>query len=754
VSDADNPLGESLPRLLGVEIEQVCDDFEAAWKAGRRPRLEGYLLQVRDSSRAVLVCNLLTVELAYRRRAGEQPTPEEYAARFPQYAELLPTIFRQARPTPPAPDPHATRPPASGTGTPRQAEPTVAAPATPPRPGAANWPRVPGYEIVAELGRGGMGVVYKAVQVRLKRFVALKMIRDGALAGPEQVQRFRREAEVVARFQHPNLVRIYDVGEWQGHPYFAMEFAEGGGLDRRLTGRPLPVRDAAELIRTLAEAMHYAHQKHVVHRDLKPANVLLTEDGRPMIADFGLAKQLDAGPGDTPSEAVLGTASYMAPEQAKGKVREVGPAADVYALGAILYALLTGRPPFKGETWYETVHRVLTEEPVPPGRLRAEVPPALEAVCLTCLAKAPDRRYPSAHALADELRRFLSGEATGSAAPSGGGTPVPGYEILAVLGRSATNTVFKARQLSLDRVVALRVFGPGASSGEFEHRTSVARMLAAYQAAARAQHPNLLSIHDCGVLPRSLDPEPGAVAGLRLLERLGPTADAAEELVYVATEFLDGVKLSAKIRDTPQAPREAARLVATLARAVHYAHQQGIIHRALRPGAIWLTPAGIPKIGGFELAKLLGRASHEGEEEGSLVGIATHMAPEQFLGRMGAIGPPTDLYALGLVLFEALTGQPFRRAEFLANLCWQVVHTEPEWPQVSPVAVPGELQGICLRCLQRDPADRFADAAQLADALERFLQAPHRPPDGGPSRPLWARVTQWVKGRPKGEGQA
>jgi WD40 repeat protein len=281
----------------------------------------------------------------------------------------------------------------------------------PGRGDAAGGPHpVPGYEILGELGRGGMGVVYRARQVRLNRTVALKMILAGGHAGPAALARFRTEAEAVAQLQHPNIVQIYDVGEAGGLPYFSLEYAEGGGLDRRLDGTPLPPREAAALVETLARAVHEAHRKGVVHRDLKPANILLSAEGTPKITDFGLAKRLDSQDGQTQTGAVLGSPSYMAPEQAAGKAREVGPAADVYALGAILYELLTGRPPFRAATPLETVMQVVSADPVPPGRLQPGLPRDLETVCLKCLGKEPSRRYGSAEALADDLGRFLAGE--------------------------------------------------------------------------------------------------------------------------------------------------------------------------------------------------------------------------------------------------------------------------------------------------------------------------------------------------------
>jgi eukaryotic-like serine/threonine-protein kinase len=302
----------------------------------------------------------------------------------------------------------------------------------PPAPAAP--PAVAGYEVLGEVGRGGMGIVYRARQLGLNRLVALKMILAGRHAGAKDLARFRQEAEAAARLHHPNIVQIFDVGEAEGCPYFALELVEGGSLVRRLRGDPQPVQPAARLVETLAVAIHYAHRQGIVHRDLKPANVLLSfsrlrlsdssADGTeplsrkrldevvPKITDFGLAKRLDEpGPGTHTGE-VVGTPSYMAPEQAGDRGKPVGPAADVYALGAILYELLTGRPPFKAATPLDTVLQVLHEEPVPPRRLQPGVPRDLETICLKCLEKEPARRYGSAEALADDLRRFRHGAPT------------------------------------------------------------------------------------------------------------------------------------------------------------------------------------------------------------------------------------------------------------------------------------------------------------------------------------------------------
>src|SRR5271166_3040370 len=240
------------------------------------------------------------------------------------------------------------------------------APVDVPRP--AELPQVPGYRVEALLGRGGMGVVYRAWHLRLNRAVALKMLLAGPCARPEELGRFQREAEAVAALNHPNIVQVYDVGDVEGRPYFTMELVEGGNLAHQIQGVPQPGHQAAALVATVAEAIHGAHQSGIVHRDLKPANIPLTREGTPKVTDFGLARRLEGNGGLTISGAPLGTPSYMAPEQALGKKEAIGPATDVYALGAILYEMLTGRPPFNADSSTATLQQVLTDEPVPPSR--------------------------------------------------------------------------------------------------------------------------------------------------------------------------------------------------------------------------------------------------------------------------------------------------------------------------------------------------------------------------------------------------
>lgn len=273
------------------------------------------------------------------------------------------------------------------------------------------------YEILSAVGRGGMGIVYRARHQAVRREVALKMLRAGVHARADARARFRVEAEAIARMAHPNIVQFYEYGESGGLPYFAMEWVEGESLAQRLNQGPLPAREAATLVRTLALAVESAHQKKVLHRDLKPSNVLLTHDSQPKISDYGLAKLIDdGGEGLTQSDVVVGTLSYMAPEQAAGKPADVGAAADIYGLGAILFEALAGEPPFKGPNPLETLRRVREDEPAPPSRKRAGIPAALDLICLKCLEKAATRRYPSAQALAADLDQWLQTGHIGRAA--------------------------------------------------------------------------------------------------------------------------------------------------------------------------------------------------------------------------------------------------------------------------------------------------------------------------------------------------
>src|ERR1043165_350689 len=276
----------------------------------------------------------------------------------------------------------------------------------------ASLPYIPGYELDGVIGRGGMGVVYKARHLKLDRDVAIKMLRTGDHSSARELSGLVREGGVRAVRKHPHIVQVHDVGELDGLPYFTMEFVEGGTLSQKLFGEPQAAMKSAEWVSALAHPVHAAHDRGIVHRDIKPGNVLVSADGTLKITDFGLARR-HAGNGETVltiAAARVGTPSYMPPEQALGTLAAFEPTTDVYSLGAILYEMLTGRPPFRGESLAETEHQVITDEPVPPSRLNPKTPRDLQTICLKCLQKPPERRYPSARELAEDLDRFRRGE--------------------------------------------------------------------------------------------------------------------------------------------------------------------------------------------------------------------------------------------------------------------------------------------------------------------------------------------------------
>jgi WD40 repeat protein/serine/threonine protein kinase len=423
----------------GFSIEELLIDQARRWNAGDRVPVERYLEQypaVGEHPEAAV--DLIYGEYRLRTANGETPTAEEYVARFPQFGSQLRDQIQFHRVLAETDLGHSD----GEAG--RYAVETESHTSEPAQDG---MPAVPGFEILGVVGKGGMGLVYKARQLGLKRNVALKVLSAGSQASKEQLSRFRSEAQFVARLQHPNIVQIFEVGEWQpvgsasALPYLALEFVEGGSLKEKIAGAPQPMRASAELVETLARAIDYAHRHRVVHRDLKPANILLskvassqnpvlsspdrerpstgycvlTTDYSPKIADFGLAKQLhiatpSIGADYTQTGVILGTPSYMAPEQATGGLREIGVATDVYALGAILYELLTGRPPFQGDTPLSTLQQVTEDDPVAPSKLQRKLPRDLETICLKCLEKDPRKRFPTALALAEDLRRYLAAE--------------------------------------------------------------------------------------------------------------------------------------------------------------------------------------------------------------------------------------------------------------------------------------------------------------------------------------------------------
>lgn len=601
-----------------------------------------------------------------------------------------------------------------------------------PNDGPAVWPSIPGFEIVAELGRGGMGVVYQARQPELQRSVALKVLRDGALAGPRERARFRLEAEVCARIQHPSIVSIHAVGEHQGQLWFAMELVEGGSLDRHLNGQPPPPRWSAALIRTLALALHQAHLLNIIHRDLKPANILLesvvrspwsvegamnqtdgpwtTDYGLPKVTDFGLAKRLDSeSTAWTQDGAVLGTASYMAPEQASGQVHDLGPAVDIYALGAILYELLTGRPPFQGDSWQRTVNQVLNDEPVSPEKLHPGVPRDLETICLKCLEKEPGRRYASAAALAEDLDRFLDGTPI-LAVPLAAAERLArlaareGYQLTGEIGRGPHSTVYRARFGELQQPVVLKVF----TSGRCSREEWDARLRSNASLLSLLTHPHLV-----------------------LVQRTGWWEGSG----YLVMEHVPQGSLAGRLTGQPFPVRQALHLVEQITEILCYLHRQGVVHGNLKPSNVLLAADGIPRLSDLLLTNGVVRNALP-DADLPTTG-AGYLAPEQLESSDSEARPHTDIHGVGVILYELLTGRPPFAGATARETLEQVRSSMPVAPSTLNEDVTPGLEAFCLRCLRKNPWERYSRAYDVLRRLQFYretLDSPIPPGQGWAGR--------------------
>jgi eukaryotic-like serine/threonine-protein kinase len=384
-------------------LDHLLLDQNDSWRRGHPRSVENYLDEypALDERRSDLLL-LIHREIVLRRSHGERPRLSDYADRFPTLRravrELLEVHVNSYS------DDATTRSSASAVYNTslRVGDSTLTEPAP--------TPHIAGYELLDELGRGGMGVVYKARREGSDEILALKVILSGSHATETELKRFRKESQVISRLQHPNIVRVHQAGMHAGHAYFTLDYITGGNLAQRLASGPMPPRDAVRLIATLAEAMHVVHQQGIIHRDLKPANILLDGDGTAKISDFGLAKLLHEESQNTRSGAIMGTPSYMAPEQANGTGANVGPATDVYALGAILYEALSGTPPFKPPRMRDMLEQIERRDPVLLLEADPRIPSQVLQVCRGCLAKLPENRYATAAELSHALRQVLQAD--------------------------------------------------------------------------------------------------------------------------------------------------------------------------------------------------------------------------------------------------------------------------------------------------------------------------------------------------------
>ena len=389
-----------------LQRDAVCDQFEQAWQAEQTPSLADALSQVAQAEQGALISDLLSIELRYRLARGEQPTIGAYQQRFTEHREAIKEVFVRLQNDD---DTLATGQEEQGFDTTRIPRPTGPQPSTlPSTPSGLDkiGSEFGDYELLEEVGRGGMGVVYRARQKSLDREVAVKMILAGGLADQESIDRFYAEAQAVAHLRHPNIVRIHEVGQEKEHHFFSMDFIEGGSLSAVARNHPLTAKEAVDYVRTITRAIHSAHEAGIIHRDLKPSNILTDSTAQPLITDFGLAKRSNDDSGMTKTGRIVGTPSYMPPEQIGIGNETIGPTADIYALGAILYELLTGRPPFRGQSSMETLMQVLEQQPVAPRMLAPQLHRDLETIVLKCLEKDPAQRYQTAQELAAELDRY------------------------------------------------------------------------------------------------------------------------------------------------------------------------------------------------------------------------------------------------------------------------------------------------------------------------------------------------------------
>ncbi|GEM_PF-2000528 len=567
--------------------------------------------------------------------------------------------------------------------------------------------RVTKYLLLQRVGAGGSGEVWKAWDTQLRRYVALKFLKGW---GQKETQRLQREAALLAHLSHPGIVPIYEIGGIPDEPFLALEYLDGGSLE----GSPRDPRRAAEIVRDAARAVHHAHEQGIIHRDLKPANLMETTDGRVYVTDFGLARLVEPGTTLTREGALVGTPSYMSPEQVRGD--RCTPRTDIYGLGATLYSLLEGRAPFTGADVTEVLRRIQEEEPS-----FTHAPTDLATVIRKAMAREPSARHATALELAEELDRVLPSLQT--AAPASEVVEPPQevttllqdprsvhgkYVCVLRLGSGGGGEVWKAWDRELHRWVALK----------FPHRDNpedLPRLLEEARAAAKLNHPNIGAVY-----------EVGDIGGRP----------------FIAMQYIDG-------RTLAEFPRDDRKLLAELIRdtalALHHAHEQGVIHRDLKPHNLIVEGELKPRKKSTHRVPGLTRASGlrvyvvdfglarevSVEAPGSLEGTPAYMSPEQIRGGLRGTEARSDVYSLGATLYELLANRPLFRADPIYELLQKIATKPPTPPRRFDSSIDRDLETIVLKCLEKDPSQRYASMLDLADDLSRYLDGEailaHRP---------------------------
>ncbi len=548
------------------------------------------------------------------------------------------------------------------------------------------------YVLVSVLGQGSHGIVHRAWDPQLERPVAIKVL---SRLDEQTRARFHREVKALARLRHPNVVPVFDAGELEGRPFFVMDLVAGKTLDA-VCEEPLEPRAAARLIRSVAAGVAAAHEQGIIHRDLKPSNIIVTPSGEPVVVDFGLARLADAGPGLTASGVSHGTPAYAAPEQHEGRTAAIGPATDVYALGATLHHALTGEPPFEASSPAELTISVLRRPPEPPSRKNPAVPSALDAIVLRALAKDPASRHPSARELVEELDRFIASPDVADVVHPSAGKRIGPYEVVREVGFGGSATVYEARDFKGEKVAlkVLRTRG-GDAFQRFERE--------------RRLHERL-----------------GEEEGFVPILDAGATKDGG----YIVMPFMTGGTLRDRLDAGPLPIADALSIGRALAAALTVAHGRGIVHRDLKPENVLFTarpeakgaPDGVPLVSDLGLAKhfrkdVTGASESQSlSQTGAARGTPCYMAPEQFSDSK-SIGPPADVYAWGAILYECLTGERLHEGENILQMLAAVDSgTHTPIPDLRADA-PAPLVAIVERAIDKDPNVRFADGAALLAAL-------------------------------------